>query len=93
MADQQNGLNIPYIVYESMLNKEDRQQKRLVIVIILLIVLLVGSNLAWLYAWNQYEYVETDAVELDAGDGGNANYIGRNGRIINGTSESDENEN
>ena len=86
--------NVPYIVYESMLEKEDRQQRRMVIIIILLIVLLVASNSLWVYEWTRYDYVdeETESVELDAEDGGNANYIGRNGRIVNGTSESDQDE-
>lgn len=88
-----NNMNVPYIVYEAMLEKEDRQQRRMVIVIILLIILLVTSNLVWVYEWSQYDYVDSESVELDAGDGGNANYIGRNGKIINGSSEGDEDEN
>lgn len=83
--------NVPYIVYEAMLEKEDRQQRRMVIIIILLIVLLVASNLIWVYEWTQYDYVETETetetIELDADDGGNANYIGRDGEIVNGRSE------
>jgi hypothetical protein len=75
-----------------MLEKEDRQQRRLVAIIALLVVLLVASNIFWIYEWNQYDYedvgteTEETSVELDA-EGGNANYIGRNGKIINGTSE------
>lgn len=86
--------NVPYIVYESMLEKEDRQQRRMVVIIVLLIVLLVASNLVWVYEWTQYDYVdtETEEIELDADDGGNANYIGRDGEIINGESESNEKE-
>lgn len=89
--------NVPYIVYESMLEKEDRQQRRLVAIIILLVVLLVASNALWVYEWNQYDYADTttEEIELDADDGGNANYIGRDGEIINGSGEStqDNNEN
>lgn len=91
-----DNMNIPYIAYEAMLEKEDRQQRRMVAIIILLVVLLVLSNALWVYEWNQYDYVDTEteetSVELDA-EGGNANYIGRNGKIINGSSESDEEEN
>ena len=78
-----NGMNVPYIAYESMLAKEERQQRRLVIIIIILIVLLVASNIVWIVAWNQYDYVD-DYTEIDAGYG-NANYIGDDGDINNGT--------
>ena len=83
-------LTVPYIVYESMLDKEDRQQRRLVAVIVLLIVLLVTTNVVWLFVWNQYEYEYTDeySVELEADEGGNANYIGEDGTIYNGESNS-----
>lgn len=93
-----NNMNVPYIVYEAMLEKEDRQQRRMVVIIILLIVLLVASNLVWVYEWNQYDYIETEteteteSIELDADDGGNANYIGRDGSITNGSSEGDQNQ-
>lgn len=87
-----NNMNVPYIVYEAMLEKEDRQQRRMVIIIILLIVLLVASNVIWIYYWNQYDYVETETqqIDIDGGDGGNANYIGGNGEIVNGSDKSDE---
>lgn len=82
--------NIPYIVYEAMLEKEDRQQRRMVVIIILLIVLLVSSNLLWIYEWNQYDYVDSSSIEIDAEDGGNANYVGGNGEIVNGSNKSDK---
>ena len=89
MNDNDKNMSVPYIVYESMLDKEDRQQRRLVYVIIMLVVLLVVTNVIWLVAWNQYDYVDDYSVELDGGDGGNANYIGQDGEIYNGTSEGD----
>ena len=86
----QNPKSVPFVVYESMLEKEDRQQRRLVIIILLLIVLLIGSNCLWIYEWNQYDYVEdTTEIEVDSEGDGIANYIGRNGDITNGESESD----
>lgn len=83
--------NIPYIVYEAMLEKEDRQQRRMVVIIILLITLLVASNTFWVYEWNQYDYVDEEMTDIDvkADDGGTANYIGRNGDITNGENKSD----
>ena len=81
-------LTIPYIAYESMLAKEDTQQRRMVYIIIFLIALLVVTNVIWLVAWNQYDYVDGYSVDLQADDGGNANYIGNDGDIINGESYS-----
>lgn len=38
----------------------------------------------WLWAWNQYDYVDgEDYTEVDAGNG-TANYIGHNGDINSG---------
>lgn len=90
-----HDLNVPYIVYEAMLEKEDRQQRRMVVIIILLIVLLVLSNLVWIYEWCQYDYIDTESeeIDVDADDGGVANYIGRDGDITNGKSASDEEKN
>lgn len=79
-------LTVPYVVFESTQARAERRDKRNGIVIIVLIVVLALSNLAWLYAWNQYDYVsETSSVNIDSQDGGNANYIGHNGDINNGT--------
>ena len=75
--------NIPYIVYEASLAREERQQKRLVIVIVILIVLLFITNALWIYAWNQYDYIdESVSVDVDSSEG-NANYIGNDGDINN----------
>lgn len=49
---------IPYIAYEAECARHDVAVRRLVLVIILCVLLIVGSNLAWLYVWNQYDYVE-----------------------------------
>lgn len=77
-------LTIPYIAYESMLAKEDTQQRRMVYIIIFLIALLVVTNVIWLVAWNQYDYVD-DYTSVDGGNGV-ANYIGEDGTINNGES-------
>ena len=81
---EKEDMTIPYIAYESMLYKEDTQQKRMVIIIVILVVLLVVTNLMWLVAWNQYDYVE-DYVEVDS-DNGIANYIEGEGDINYGKS-------
>ena len=80
---------IPYIAYEIAQVKHERTEKRLITALVLAIILIVLSNLAWLYAWVQYDYstetFEDYTVDLDSVDGGNVNYIGEKGSIINGT--------
>ena len=88
--DNKQMMMIPYVVYESMLTKEDTQQRRMIYVIILLIVLLLVTNVIWLVAWDQYDYVD-DYTNVDGGNGV-ANYIGDDGDINYGTNNT-QNEN
>lgn len=82
-------INVPYIVHEGIMARQERIIKRLVIVLIITILLLFASNAAWLWAWNQYEYVSDSTVTVDGKDGV-ANYIGNDGRIINGEDHGEE---
>lgn len=75
--------DVPYIVYEGEVARAERHIKRLVAVIVILIALLFVSNVAWLRSWMQYDY-DSGAVTVDSKDGGNANYIGEDGDIVNG---------
>lgn len=70
--------------FERMQAKDERNDKWRNVIIILLIVLLVATNAMWLWAWNQYEYI-SDEYSIDAGENGNAFYIGNDGDINNGT--------
>ena len=71
----------------------ERMVKRLWIALIICICFIFASNAAWLYAWMQYDYSSEEIiVEQDAQDGGNANYIGNDGDIVNGLPESDTEE-
>ena len=73
----------------------ERMVKRLWIALIICIALIFASNAAWLYCWMQYDYSGTSEeiiVEQDAQDGGNANYIGNDGDIVNGLPEGDNTE-
>lgn len=88
---EQNGkeqVMIPYVVYESMLSKEDTQQKRMVYIIILLIVLLLVTNVIWLVAWNQYDYVDDYSIDAEQ-DGSGVNIVG-GGDINYGTESNDQ---
>lgn len=80
---------VPYIVHESAMARAERSAKRLWTVIILLIVLLVGSNGAWLWYESQFETVTTEITQENA-DGYN-NYIGNDGDIVNGETDSKSN--
>lgn len=79
---------VPYMVHETAMARNSRAIKLLVFALIAAIVLMFTSNAIWLYCWNSYEYVSEEIiVEQDAQDGGNANYIGNDGDIVNGISE------
>lgn len=77
--------NVPYIVYEAEMTRSERQIKRLWIALIVAIALIFASNVVWLIYINQYDF---ESYDLSTESGGNANYIGQDGDIYNGTSES-----
>lgn len=87
--------SVPYIVHESSMARMERQIKRLWIALIVAIALLFASSAIFTWAWMQYDYTsEETIVDVNSDDGGNANYIGNDGDIVNGESdrtETDEN--
>ena len=87
--ENKNPEAVPYIVHESAMARTERSAKRLWAVVILLIVLLVGSNGAWLWYESQFETVTTEITQENA-DGYN-NYIGNDGDIVNGETDSKSN--
>jgi len=72
------------IAFERMQAKDERNDRWRNITIVLLIILLVVTNAMWLVAWNQYDYID-DYTQVDSGEG-NINFIGDDGDINNGTS-------
>ena len=90
--------NVSYLVHEGVVARLERTNKRIVFALIMSIFLLFASNMAWLWVWTQYDYsseattTETSRVIVDAEDG-NANYIGNDGSIVNGTGGGDGQEN
>lgn len=80
---------VPYFVYERTIARFERTVKRLIIVIVIAVTLMFASNMAWLYAWNLYDY-ESANVIVDGESKGNANYIGASGVINNGEGGSEE---
>jgi hypothetical protein len=81
--------NIPYIAFETEMARHERTIKRLLVALVISVVLLFVSNIAWLWFINQFD-VATETVTQEL-DGGNANYIGADGAIINGATDSQEN--
>lgn len=80
-------VQVPYIVHESILARMERQIKRLWIALIIAICAFVACNMMYLWYLDQYDFVSYD---ISSTDGGNANFIGQDGDIYNGTSESEE---
>jgi hypothetical protein len=65
--------DVPYIVYESETARHERTVKRLLTALLVTILLMVGTNMAWLYVWNQYDFSSTEYTLEN--DDGNTNYL------------------
>ena len=87
MEDKRND-HVPYIAYEATQARHERTTKRLTIALIIAVVLMFASNAFWLYAWMQYDYEVTGTYVDVNSRTGPANYIGNDGDIYNGQSES-----
>ena len=79
---------VPYIVHESSMARMEQQIKRMWIALIVAIVLLFSSIAIFDYTWLQYDY---ESYEITSDSDSNANYIGQDGNIYNGSiGESEE---
>lgn len=65
---------VPYVVYEGEMARQERHIKRLLIMLAIMLFLFFTSNMAWLYVWNQYEYVD-ETIEATQ-DGAGVNIVG-----------------
>ena len=76
---------VPYIVYESEAARHERKEKRLLTALLITILLIVGTNMAWLYVFNQYD-ISSETYTIEGQDNANANYLesGVDGVINNG---------
>ena len=79
---------IPYIAYESALARNERTAKRLIVSLIICILLLMISNLAWLYALSNFEYVAEDPTTTVPQAGKGQNVYGDNNRVNDGAENS-----
>jgi hypothetical protein len=85
------NVNVPYVVHEATVARQERQIKRMWIALIVAISMIFLMNMAWIGAWTSYDYSSTtEEIIVDAEDG-NANYIGQDGNIYNGENNSEEN--
>ena len=77
--------DVPYIVYESEAARHERTVKRLLMALLITILLMVGTNMAWLYVFNQYDF-SSEEYTIEGHDSANANYLesGMDGVINNG---------
>ena len=77
--------DVPYIVYESESARHERTVKRLLTALLITILLMVGTNMAWLWVWNQYDF-SSEEYTIEGQDSANANYLesGVEGVINNG---------
>lgn len=76
--------NVPYIVHETAMARNERNVKRMIVALVVAIALLFASNALWLWAWMQYDYESYEAI---TDNGGDANIIGNDGDIYNGYGE------
>ena len=93
---EQRPTTIDYIVFRDEIADNRWVIKRLVVALIVAIALLFVSNMAWLYAWNQFDYSsETVTTTADSeGDGVAVNITGGSGGVNNyGQSDGDGTEN
>lgn len=77
--------DVPYIVYESESARHERTVKRLLTALLITILLMAGTNLAWLWVFNQYDFT-SETYTIEGQDSANANYLesGTEGVINNG---------
>ena len=79
MEDNKN--NVPFIVYEGTLVRHEKTVKRLIVALVIAIILMFLSNLGWLYAWMQYDYIGEEITYSQDGQGLNNINTGNQGGV------------
>ena len=87
--EKEMQLTVPYIMHEAAQARAERTIKRLIIALITSIILLFATNVLWIWNNSQYDFVDGN---VDTEGEGNANYIGQDGDIYNGTNNSQSTE-
>ena len=78
---------IPFVAHEADMTRMERVVRRLWILCIILALALVGSNVAWVIYESSFETVSTSVMQEN--ESGYNNFIGNDGDIKNGTTDSD----
>lgn len=88
---EEKNINVPFYAYEAALERKDKLVKKLIIIIIALIISFFltfsATTIFYIYQITKYNYSD-DYILVDSENQGNANYIGNDGDINNGTSSS-----
>lgn len=79
-TNKETPVSVPYVVYRDAIDDNRWVVKKLVLALIIAIALMFISNMAWLWYWNQFDYVSTETTVDSEGDG-IANYTGGNGGV------------
>ena len=72
--------NVPYIVHEAAMARNERNVKRLVVALVVAIVLAFATNVGWLIYESKYETVDYSYAQ----DGEGTNIIGDGNDVDNG---------
>jgi hypothetical protein len=86
--ENKDNIIMSRIAFERMQAKDEKNDIWRNRIIVLLIILLVLTNAAWLYCWNQYDYVADDYNIEASQDGDGVNIVG-GGDIDYGTDSND----
>lgn len=89
--EKEMQLTVPYIMHEAAQARAERTIKRLIIALITSIILLFATNVLWIWNNSLYDFIDSE-VNVDTEGEGNANYIGQDGDIYNGTNNSQNTE-
>ena len=78
--------NVPYIVHEAAMARNERNVKRLVIALVVAIVLAFATNVGWLIYESQFETLDYSYDYTQDGEG--TNIIGNGNDVDNGAEAS-----
>ena len=82
----ENRTQVDYIVFEGEMARSERHIKRLWIALIISIIAIIATNLAWIHYISQYDFEDYEYT-VSTRNGGNASFIGGDGDITYGGSE------
>ena len=80
--------HVPYIVYKSLRETKEKSAKRFIAIIMTILLLWACTIGVFVWYLNQYDFSGVD-VDVTTDGGGDANYIGQDGQVINGTNPSE----